>query len=211
MTNTTPRREPKSLEARLRSTAPPDEARLARLRRDLAARAGAEGLIDVAFERHASPLGALLLGATEQGLVRIGLPGEREEDVLDELAERISARVLRVAQGPLDRARRQLDEYFEGRRRRFELALDWQLTRGFRRDVLRATERVPYGSTASYREIARRAGSPSAFRATGSALANNPLPIVVPCHRVLPSSGELGNYRGGAAAKAQLLALEGAR
>lgn len=200
----------KSLESRLRRTAPPDAERLARLRGALALRADAEGRVDVAFERHASPLGTLLLGATSHGLVRVGLPNDGEAEVLDELAARISARVLHVAREPLTRARRQLDAYFEGRRRQFELALDWQLTRGFRRDVLRATARIPYGSTASYREIARRAGSPSAFRATGSALAANPLPIVVPCHRVLPASGELGSYRGGAAAKAQLLALEGA-
>jgi methylated-DNA-[protein]-cysteine S-methyltransferase len=190
---------------------PVDPARLERLRRSLAVRAGDAGLVDVAFEHHASPLGPLLLGATPQGLVRVGLPGESEEVVLDELAARVSARVLRVALAPLDCARRQLDEYFEGRRRAFELELDWQLARGFRRDVLRATARIPYGRTASYREIARRAGSPSAFRAAGSALATNPLPIVVPCHRVVPSSGELGSYRGGAAAKARLLALEGAR
>ncbi|HVH17055.1 MAG TPA: methylated-DNA--[protein]-cysteine S-methyltransferase [Myxococcota bacterium] len=190
---------------------PVDPARLERLRRSLAVRAGDAGLVDVAFEHHASPLGPLLLGATPQGLVRVGLPGESEEVVLDELAARVSARVLRVALAPLDCARRQLDEYFEGRRRAFELELDWQLARGFRRDVLRATARIPYGRTASYREIARRAGSPSAFRAAGNALATNPLPIVVPCHRVVPSSGELGSYRGGAAAKARLLALEGAR
>jgi methylated-DNA-[protein]-cysteine S-methyltransferase len=201
----------KSLEARLRMSTPVDPARLERLRRSLAVRAGDAGLVDVAFEHHASPLGPLLLGATPQGLVRVGLPGESEEVVLDELAARVSARVLRVALAPLDCARRQLDEYFEGRRRAFELELDWQLARGFRRDVLRATARIPYGRTASYREIARRAGSPSAFRAAGNALATNPLPIVVPCHRVVPSSGELGSYRGGAAAKARLLALEGAR
>ena len=201
----------KSLEARLRMSTPVDPARLERLRRSLAVRAGDAGLVDVAFEHHASPLGPLLLGATPQGLVRVGLPGESEEVVLDELAARVSARVLRVALAPLDCARRQLDEYFEGRRRAFELELDWQLARGIRRDVLRATARIPYGRTASYREIARRAGSPSAFRAAGNALATNPLPIVVPCHRVVPSSGELGSYRGGAAAKARLLALEGAR
>jgi methylated-DNA-[protein]-cysteine S-methyltransferase len=143
--------------------------------------------------------------------VRLGLPVESEGAVLDELAARVSPRVLRVASAPLDRARHQLDEYFAGRRRAFELSLDWQLTRGFRRDVLRATARIPYGRTASYREIARRAGSPAAVRAAGSALARNPLPIVVPCHRVLPSSGALGSYRGGADAKARLLALEGAR
>jgi methylated-DNA-[protein]-cysteine S-methyltransferase len=211
MKNTSSLRVPKSLEARLRRGAPPDPAHLARLHDAIAARASAEGLVDVAYARHDSPLGTLMLGATPQGLVRVGLPGEPEEAVLDELALRISARVLRVALAPLERARRQLDAYFAGRRRTFELALDWRLTRGFRRDVLRATAKIPYGRTASYGEIAQRAGSPSAFRAAGTALAQNPLPIVVPCHRVLPSSGELGSYRGGAAAKAQLLALEGAR
>jgi methylated-DNA-[protein]-cysteine S-methyltransferase len=211
MKHTPSLRGPKSLEARLRlGVPPPDPVRLARLRDALAVRAGADGLVDVAFERHASPLGPLLLGATSQGLVRIGLPAESEDAVLDELAERVSARVLRVASEPLTRARRQLDAYFEGRRRTFELPLDWRLARGFRRDVLRATAAIPYGRTASYGEIARRAGSPSAFRAAGTALAANPLPIVVPCHRVLPASGELGSYRGGADAKAQLLALEGA-
>lgn len=202
--------EPKSLAARLRASAESDASSFERARQALAERAAAEGLVDVAFERHDSPLGPLVLGATAEGLVRVGLPAEGEEAVLEELARRISPRVLHASRAPLSRARRQLDEYFAGRRRRFELPLDWRLSAGFRREVLRATARIPYGETASYREVAARAGSPAAFRAAGSALATNPLPILVPCHRVLPASGGLGDYRGGAAAKAQLLGLEGA-
>lgn len=202
---------PKSLEERLREPAQPDAGVWQRLRRRLAEQAAAAGLVDVAVERHDSPLGQLLLGATTRGLVRVGLPAEDEDAVLEELAERISPRVLRSARESLTRARRQLDEYFAGRLRRFDVELDWRLSRGFRREVLRATARIPYGHTASYREVAARAGSPAAFRAAGSALATNPLPILVPCHRVLPAGGGIGDYRGGAEAKARLLALEGAR
>lgn len=199
-----------SLGRRLGAGAGPDAETWDRVRRALAERAGAEGLVDVAFERHESPLGRLVLGATAAGLVRVGLPGEDEDAVLEELAVRVSPRVLRAPRASLARARRQLDEYFAGRRRRFEVALDWRLSDGFRRAVLRATARIPYGRTATYREIAGSAGSPRAFRAAGSALATNPLPILVPCHRVVPSSGGLGAYRGGAAAKALLLGVEGA-
>jgi methylated-DNA-[protein]-cysteine S-methyltransferase len=202
--------DPKSLEVQLRETPGPDAAAFARVRRALAERAEAEGLVDVAFERHDSPLGTLVLGATAEGLVRVGLPAEGEDAVLGELAARISPRVLRSAREPVTRARRQLDEYFAGRRQAFDVPLDWRLTAGFRREVLRATARIPYGRTASYREVAREAGSPAAHRAAGSALATNPLPILVPCHRVVPAGGGLGDYRGGAAAKAQLLGLEGA-
>jgi methylated-DNA-[protein]-cysteine S-methyltransferase len=205
MTNRT-RKE--TLESRLKQGFEPDAAAWDRMRRALAERAAAEGLVDVAFERHESPLGALVLGATPEGLVRVGLPAEGEDAVLDELARRVSPRVLRAAREPVTRARRQLDEYFAGRRRSFEVPLDWRLARGFRREVLRAAARIPYGRTASYREIAGEAGSPRAFRAAGTALARNPLPILVPCHRVLPSGGGLGDYRGGAEAKAQLLRLE---
>jgi methylated-DNA-[protein]-cysteine S-methyltransferase len=198
-----------SLEKRLRDGEAPDAAAWARMRRKLSERAAAAGLVDVAFERHDSPLGSILLGATAKGLVRVGLPAEGEDAVLEELAERISPRVLRASRDSLARARRELDEYFSRRRRRFGVPLDWRLTRGFRREVLRATARIPYGQTATYREVAARAGSPAAFRAAGSALAANPLPILVPCHRVTPSGGGLGGYRGGAEAKARLLALEG--
>jgi methylated-DNA-[protein]-cysteine S-methyltransferase len=187
-----------------------DDTSWQRLRERVAVEALAAGVADVAVERHASPLGTLVLGATEAGLVRVGLPSEDEDAVLDELAARISPRILRAPRTILGDARRQLDEYFAGRRRAFELLLDWRLTAGFRRAVLRSTAAIPFGRTATYREVAAQAGSPAAFRATGSALATNPLPIVVPCHRVLPTGGGVGQYRGGAAAKAQLLALEGA-
>jgi methylated-DNA-[protein]-cysteine S-methyltransferase len=185
-----------------------DDPTWTRVRRELTERAVTAKLADVMFERHESPLGTLVLGATARGLVRVGLPNEGEDRVLEDLAARVSARVLRCSPEPVTNARRQLDEYFEGRRRAFDVALDWRLARGFHRAVLDATARIPYGSTASYREVAGAAGSPRALRATGTALASNPLPIVVPCHRVLPSSGGIGNYRGGVEAKARLLDLE---
>jgi methylated-DNA-[protein]-cysteine S-methyltransferase len=202
--------DPRSLERSLRKLERPGAGAWERVRRQLSDRAGAEGLVDVSFERHDSPLGSIVLGATDTGLVRVGLPSEGEDAVLCELAERVSPRVLAGSRNSLTLARRQLDEYFEGYRQSFDVPLDWQLTRGFRRRVLRATVLIPYGRTASYREVATDAGSPGAFRATGTALATNPLPIVVPCHRVLRSDGGLGDYRGGSQAKARLLGLEGA-
>src|SRR5690606_30078071 len=119
-----------------------------------------------------------------------------------------SPRVLRHPRAAVTLARRQLDEYFSGRRREFDVPLDWRLTAGFRRSVLRATARIPYGRTASYREVATEAGSPRAVRAAGTALATNPLPIVVPCHRVLRSDGAVGQYLGGPEVKVRLLGLE---
>jgi len=199
-----------ALEQSLREANALDPATWERLRGDLADEAGRSGLIDVAFEHHDTPLGAVIVGATREGLVRVGLPSEDSGDVLEQLAERISPRVLRASRDSLVQTRRQLDEYFGHERRAFDIPLDWRLTSGFRRDVLRATEQIPYGQTASYRDVATRAGSPNAVRAAGSALATNPLPIVVPCHRVLRTGGGLGQYRGGPAAKAQLLTLEGA-
>jgi methylated-DNA-[protein]-cysteine S-methyltransferase len=196
------------LERSLRAGDELDPEAWTRIRDDLAGRADAAGLVDVAFERHDSPLGTMLIGATGEGLVRVGLPVEGEDAVLAELAERVSARVLFASRASVADARRQLDQYFAGRRRRFELELDWRLTKGFRRSVLLATARIPYGTTASYREVATEAGNPKAVRAAGSALAHNPLPILVPCHRVLRSGGELGSYLGGPEAKARLLELE---
>jgi methylated-DNA-[protein]-cysteine S-methyltransferase len=200
----------RDIERALRSAPAVDGARWERLRRELAGEAARADLVDVAFERHATPLGTLVVGATRDGVVRIGLPSEAEEDVLQDLADGVSPRVLRGSRDALVALRSQLDEYFAQRRRQFAVSLDWRLARGFRRAVLEAAEAIPYGRTASYREVAIRAGSPNAVRAAGTALATNPLPIVVPCHRVVRTGGGLGRYRGGAAAKAALLALEGA-
>lgn len=196
------------LEDALRSAQDPDTGTWGRVRADLARRADHEGLIDVAFERHDSPLGSILLGATGSGLVRIGLPSEDEDAVLGELAQRVSPRVLSGPRESVTRARRELDEYFHGDRRAFDVPLDWRLTGGFRREVLRATARIPYGETLSYRQVATEAGNSAAVRAAGTALALNPLPIVVPCHRVLRAGGGLGGYRGGLDTKARLLDLE---
>jgi methylated-DNA-[protein]-cysteine S-methyltransferase len=201
----------RSIEQALGRPAPPAPEAWQRIRGELARRAGAEGLVDVAFERHESPLGTLVIGATPEGLVRVGLPSEAESDVLHELAERISPRVLHASSASLRQIRAELDEYFGGRRRAFGVPLDWRLTAGFRRDVLRATAAIPFGETASYRDVATSAGRARAVRAAGTALAVNPLPIVVPCHRVVRSDGALGSYRGGSAAKDALLRLEGAQ
>jgi methylated-DNA-[protein]-cysteine S-methyltransferase len=195
-------------EDRLRATPTVDRETWQRVSFQLTQRAEAEGLVDVAYQRHDSPLGSIIVAATQDGLVRIGLPIEGEDAVLDELAHRISGRVLRAPRTTVNQARQQLDEYFQHCRTEFDVTLDWQLTSGFRRHVLAATAQIPYGHTASYAEVATRAGSPRAVRAAGTALATNPLPIVIPCHRVLKSSGQLGAYRGGPEAKAQLVALE---
>ena len=172
------------------------------------AAADAEGLVDVAVARTDTPIGTLTLAATPAGLVRIGF--QRELDTLvDELAAQISPRVVELPRR-LDDARRQLDEYFEGRRHRFELPVDLRLAGGFRRTVLELLfERVGFGETRSYAELAALAGSPRASRAVGSAMATNPVPIVVPCHRVLRTGGALGGYGGGLDVKRYLLALEG--
>jgi methylated-DNA-[protein]-cysteine S-methyltransferase len=176
----------------------------------LAAKANEEGLLDVAYATVDTPLGTGLVAATPKGLVRVALPNEEIENVLARLARDVSPRVLQFP-GRLDEARRELDEYFEGRRSRFELPLDWRLSHpGFYRRVLRATARVPFGDVITYAEAAQRAGNPRAFRAAGTALGSNPIPIVVPCHRVIRAGGEIGNYGGGPEMKRFLLELEGA-
>lgn len=182
-----------------------------RIRGSFGERAASEGLVDIAYEIHESPFGPLVVGATNKGLVRVGLSVESEEEVIDDLARQVSVRILKTSRPLVTSAREQLDEYFEGGRTRFKLKLDWQLARGFRRDVLAATKAIPYGRTSSYRAVATKAGSPKAVRAAGSALANNPLPIVVPCHRVLRSDGHVGSYLGGTSMKEELLAMEKAR
>lgn len=175
----------------------------------LAERASAEGLVDVAYARADSPFGPLLLAATPRGLVRIGLPAHDADETLEELAERISPRLLE-APARLDETRRQLDLYFDRKLTEFELPLDWRLTHDFRRRVVRAIHRIPYGETRSYTQIAASAGSERAVRAAGTACGANPIPIVVPCHRVLRSSGALGGYGGGLPMKEALLELESA-
>ncbi|MET0559269.1 MAG: methylated-DNA--[protein]-cysteine S-methyltransferase [Solirubrobacterales bacterium] len=174
----------------------------------LATRAAAEGLLDVAYTTTDSPFGRLLLARTPRGLVRVGLPNQDADQLLAELAARVSPRVLETA-APLDEARRELDLYFEGKLTEFELPLDWQLSRDFRRRALRAISRIPYGQTRSYTQIATSAGNERAVRAAGTACGTNPIPVVVPCHRVLRSSGGLGGYGGGLPMKEELLRLEG--
>lgn len=172
--------------------------------------ASAAGLLDVAYATLDSPAGKLLVATTDRGVVRIAyMDAADEEAVLADLAARISPRVL-SAPRKLDEPRRELDEYFAGRRRRFDLGLDWRLTQGFGRRVLRATARIPYGSVSTYKRVAGAAGSPRGSRAAGNALGSNPIPIIVPCHRVLHSGGGLGGYTGGIERKRLLLGVEGA-
>lgn len=172
------------------------------------ARAAEEGLLDVAYTRTDSPFGPLLLAKTPRGLVRVGLPNQDADQLLVDLATRVSPRVLE-APGELDEIRRELDLYFEGKLDSFDLPLDWRLSGGFRQRVLRAINRIPYGQTRSYTEMARKAGNERAVRAAGTACGSNPIPLVVPCHRVLRTGGGLGGYGGGLPMKQALLQLEG--
>jgi methylated-DNA-[protein]-cysteine S-methyltransferase len=195
------------LEDRLRlwRTAPFDRERAAL---QLARRAADAGLLDVAYAQMDSPLGELLVAVTRRGLVRVAYEDEPEDEVLTELADRVSPRMLR-APARTDAVRRELTNYFAHRRRTFETPVDWTLVRGFARGVLSATARVPYGEVTTYRAMAAAAGSPRAYRAAGNALSSNPIPIVVPCHRVLHADGGLGGYAGGLDRKRHLLELEG--
>jgi methylated-DNA-[protein]-cysteine S-methyltransferase len=195
------------LERRLGAASIP-ELDLDRVRYRLARTAADAGLLDVAYGTADSPLGPLTVMVTRRGLVRLSYAGEGIDDQLDELAERVSPRIL-AAPERTDEARRQLDEYFSGTRRGFDLPIDWRLVRGFAGEVLRATARIPFGGVSSYRDVAAEAGSPNAYRAAGNALGSNPIPIVVPCHRVLHAGGGLGGYTGGLERKRYLLGLEG--
>ena len=175
-----------------------------------AERADGDGLVDVAYATLDTPLGELLVAATPRGVVRISyLDWFPAEGTLEDLAKRVSPRVLE-APGRLDEVRRELDEYFEGRRRSFDVRTDRRLLGPFARRVLGRTARIPYGEVSTYGAVARAAGSPRAARAAGNALASNPIPIVIPCHRVLHGGGGMGGYTGGLDRKARLLALEGA-
>jgi len=185
---------------------PPDDD-LAALHTTLARRAQDDGLLDVAYRTVDAPLGPLLLAATPAGLVRVAFEVQDHERVLEELAARVSPRVLR-APARLDDVARELDEYFAGRRRTFDVPVDLRLLAGFRHVVVEHLADIGYGRTASYAAVAAAAGSPRAVRAVGTACALNPVPIVLPCHRVVRSDGAPGQYAGGAAAKVALLELE---
>lgn len=187
-----------------------DAERLERLHARLVTKAAATGDLDVAYRLVDSPLGPLVLAATPEGLVRVGFVAtEGEEEILTDLSRRVSPRVL-LSPGRLDKAAQQVEEYLAGRRGGFDLALDLSLAQGFRGEVVRALTRIGYGTTATYGEVAGWLDNPGAVRAVGTACATNPLPLVLPCHRVVRSDGQIGDYRGGPAAKRTLLTLEGA-
>jgi methylated-DNA-[protein]-cysteine S-methyltransferase len=186
-----------------------DADTLGRLHSRLAQDAERAGIIDVAYTTVDSPLGRLLLAATSKGLVRVAFAGEDHDKVLETLSSMLSPRVLR-APHRLEVAAREIDEYFARRRRTFDVQLDLSLSRGFRQLVQTRLPEIGYGQTRSYRDVAELVGNPKAVRAVGTACATNPLPIVVPCHRVLRADGGLGGYIGGAAAKTTLLSLEAA-
>jgi methylated-DNA-[protein]-cysteine S-methyltransferase len=187
----------------------PEAGRVDRAVAGLLRRAEREGLVDVAYASVDSPFGSLVVATTARGLVRLAYPDHDLDEVLEDLAARLSPRVLE-SPGRTDEVRRELDEYFGGRRRRFEAPLDWALSHGFVRRVLRATARIPFGEVRTYRDVASRAGNDRAYRAAGNALGANPIPIVVPCHRVVHADGGLGGYTGGIERKEYLLELEGA-
>jgi methylated-DNA-[protein]-cysteine S-methyltransferase len=194
---------------RLAQLAGPSADKLAALHTRLALAAQDEGVLDVAYRIVDSPVGPLLIAATERGLVRVAYASEGHDAVLQTLADRVSPRIL-YAPERLDTTACELDEYFSGRRREFDLALDWRLSAGFRSTVLHRLPDIAYGHTASYAAVATLAGNPKAVRAVGSACSTNPLPVVVPCHRVVRSDGAMGGYLGGVEAKRVLLALEAA-
>ncbi len=170
-------------------------------------RAESKGLVDVAVTSMDSPIGRLLLLATPRGLVRVAFEDEDRDDVLNDVSEHLSPRILEMP-GRLDPARRELEQYFDGQLRDFEVPIDWALAGEFARRVLRRTARIPYGSVASYGEVAAEIGAPRGARAVGNALGSNPIPVVVPCHRVVRTGGNLGGYGGGVSRKRWLLDLE---
>ncbi|MGN0096898.1 MAG: methylated-DNA--[protein]-cysteine S-methyltransferase [Corynebacterium sp.] len=186
---------------------PVGEDDLSRLRARLSADSDTDGLLDVAYRTVDSPVGPLLLAATQKGLVRVGFDVEDFDRVLSSLADKVSPRVLEFPRR-LDTVASELDEYFAGRRRSFDVDLDYAMSAGFRRTIQRYLPHIGYGHTQSYKQVAENVGNPKAVRAVGTACATNPLPIVVPCHRVLRSDGGLGGYLGGLEAKTTLLELE---
>lgn len=194
---------------RLLAATEPAPEHLSLLHQRLENAADGAGILDIAYTTIDSPVGRLLLAATEKGLLRVAFEIENHEAVLEKLESKVSQRILR-APGRLDAAAREIDDYFARRRTTFDLPLDYSLSRGFRGIVQRHLPEIAYGSTQSYKEVAELVGNPRAVRAVGTACATNPLPIVVPCHRVLRTDGTLGGYAGGLEAKVALLALESA-
>jgi methylated-DNA-[protein]-cysteine S-methyltransferase len=198
------------VETQLREGPPTEPGSLDDALAEFRRRADREGLVEVAWTQVDTPVGTMLLATTDEGLVRVALSGAEEDIFLEDLADNISPRVVEHAK-KLDPVRRQFDEYFDGERTAFDVPVDWRLSHGFRRSVLEILhDEVPFGHVVSYKELAERAGRPRAHRAVGSAMATNPVPIVVPCHRVLRTGGALGGYGGGLDMKLHLLRLEGA-
>jgi methylated-DNA-[protein]-cysteine S-methyltransferase len=197
----------KKLADALARSAPGDD-RLAAVNAAVLDRAEQESLVDVAYTGVESPYGELLLAATDKGVVALGLPNREPETLLERIAARVSPRILE-SPARLDGPRRELDAYFEGKLHDFSTPVDWSLTRGFSDRALHIVAGIPYGQTLSYTEVAERAGNRRASRAAGTACATNPIPLIVPCHRVLPASGIPGNYGGGPEMKRSLLELEG--
>ena len=189
---------------------PPGDDEIASLYARLAAKADEDGLLDVAYRTLDTPVGTLLLAATSSGLVRVAYEREGLDEVLRSLAGRISPRILETPRR-LDEVARQLEEYFDGRRTRFDVPIDLRLSAGFRRSVLSYLPAIGYGETASYQSVAAAVHNPKAVRAVGTACATNPLPVVIPCHRVIRSDGQIGAYLGGPEIKHQLLEMEAHR
>jgi methylated-DNA-[protein]-cysteine S-methyltransferase len=192
----------------LKRLATGDDARAQELAERLAGEAAGRGLLDVAVAELDSPLGRLLVAVTARGLLRVAFEGEDRDRVLSQIAREISPRILESA-GATDEARRELEEFFQAERTRFALKVDRRLIHGIAREVLRATSRIPYGQMSTYGTVARQIGRPTAARAVGRALGSNPIPIVIPCHRVIGASGSLTGYGGGLDRKVALLELEG--
>ena len=193
----------------LKRMAAGDDAHAQELADRLSDEAAGRGLLDVAVAQVDSPLGRLLVAVTPRGLLRVAFEEEDRDDVLAQIAGEISPRILESA-GATDEARRELEEFFGAERTRFALKVDRRLIHGIARDVLRATSRIPYGQMSTYGTVARKIGRPTASRAVGRALGSNPIPIVIPCHRVIGASGSLTGYGGGLERKVALLELEGA-
>lgn len=198
-----------ALVSALTATLDTDPADIVDLHARLAERAEQEAVLDLAYRVVDSPIGPLLVAASPAGLVRVAFEREGHDAVLDQLAGQVSPRIMKMP-ARTDDVARQLDEYFAGRRHAFDVPLDLQLVSGFRRTVISHLPDIAYGSTASYKTVAAMAGNPTAVRAVGSACSHNPIPVVVPCHRVVRSDGSIGNYLGGVDAKATLIALESA-